>query len=98
MSHGLDNVVDRSLQLGIDPCQNLATLQGYGDIRNDAAALQNRAIGAAVLYAKNLLPDTPRVTSSPFFRMLPVISAAIITIVGLIMTAAALGYLKLNVT
>ena len=56
------------------------------------------AIGAAVLYAKNLLPDTPRVTSSPFFRMLPVISAAIITIVGLIMTAAALGYLKLNVT
>ena len=52
------------------------------------------AIGGIVLYAKHLLPDSPGVTGSPFFRMLPVMSAGIITIVGLIMTAAALGFIK----
>ncbi len=49
------------------------------------------AIGVTVLYAKNLLPDTPKIRSSPIFTMLPVISAAVITVVGLLMTAAALG-------
>ncbi len=55
-------------------------------------------IGGLVLYAKNLLPDTPGVTNSPFFRMLPVLSAAVITVVGLVMTAAALGWIKPNFT
>lgn len=49
------------------------------------------AIGVTVLYAKNLLPDSPRVRTSPAFTMLPVLSAAVITVVGLLMTAAALG-------
>lgn len=52
------------------------------------------AIGCVVLYAKDLLPGTPKVTRSPFFRMLPVMSAAVITVVGLVMTAAALGLIK----
>jgi ABC-type nickel/cobalt efflux system permease component RcnA len=54
------------------------------------------AIGCAVLYAKNLLPDTPRVVNSPLLRMMPVLSAGLITIVGLIMTAVALGLVKTN--
>lgn len=54
------------------------------------------AIGAMVLYAKHLLPATPRVTNSPFFRMLPVLSAGVITVVGLVMTAVALGLVKTN--
>ncbi|HUQ90086.1 MAG TPA: hypothetical protein VM120_00310 [Bryobacteraceae bacterium] len=52
------------------------------------------AIGCAVLYAKHLLPSTPRVTNSPIFAMLPVVSAAIITVVGFLMTLAALGVMK----
>ncbi|MBL8179909.1 MAG: hypothetical protein JNK48_34835 [Bryobacterales bacterium] len=56
------------------------------------------AIGVVVLYAKNLLPATPRVTGSPMFRMLPVISAAVITLIGLLMTAAALGLIQTNWT
>ncbi|MCC6390447.1 MAG: high frequency lysogenization protein HflD [Bryobacterales bacterium] len=52
------------------------------------------AIGCAVLYAKDLLPGAPKVAGSPFFRMLPVMSAAVITVVGLVMTAAALGLIK----
>jgi ABC-type nickel/cobalt efflux system permease component RcnA len=54
------------------------------------------AIGCAVLYAKHLLPDTPRVTGSPLFRMLPIISAAVITCVGLVMTLIALGLVKMG--
>jgi ABC-type nickel/cobalt efflux system permease component RcnA len=57
-------------------------------------ALVLMAIGCMVLYAKDLLPNTPKVTRSPFFRMLPVMSAAVITIVGLVMTAAAMGLIK----
>ncbi|MBV6433023.1 MAG: hypothetical protein IANPNBLG_03184 [Bryobacteraceae bacterium] len=52
------------------------------------------AIGCAVLYAKDLLPSVPKLTRGPFFRMLPVMSAAVITIVGLVMTAAALGLIR----
>jgi nickel/cobalt exporter len=52
------------------------------------------AIGCLVLYAKHLLPDSPKVTNSPGFQMLPVASAAVITVVGLVMTAVALGFVK----
>lgn len=52
------------------------------------------AIGCAVLYAKNLLPATSRVAQSPLVGMMPVISAGIITIVGLVMTAVAAGVVK----
>ncbi len=54
-------------------------------------------IGVVVLYAKHLLPDTPRVRHSPFFVMMPVISAAIITCVGLFMTLVALGVIKTSI-
>ncbi|MBI4907764.1 MAG: hypothetical protein HY820_29340 [Acidobacteria bacterium] len=55
------------------------------------------AIGGLVLYAKHLLPDTPRVQRSPFFVMVPVISAAVITCVGIFMTLVAMGVVKSSI-
>lgn len=55
------------------------------------------AIGCAVLYAKNLIPNSKSVARSPFLRMMPVISAGVITIVGVLMTLAALGLVKLGI-
>ena len=44
-------------------------------------------IGLVVLFAKNLLPDSQTTAGNPFFRYVPVASAAVITCAGLIMTA-----------
>lgn len=48
-------------------------------------------IGVVVIYAKNLLPKSQ--TPHPAFRWIPVASAAIVMIVGLLMTGASLGWL-----
>jgi len=48
------------------------------------------AIGLAVVYARHLLPERA-VAHSRAFRLIPVLSAAVIVGVGLVMTAAALG-------
>lgn len=50
------------------------------------------AVGLVVLYAKHLLPDSR--SGHPAFRVLPVASAAIIVCIGLIMTAASLGFIR----
>jgi ABC-type nickel/cobalt efflux system permease component RcnA len=50
-------------------------------------------IGVMVIYAKNLLPKSKRSTPHPAFRWIPVASAAIVVIVGLLMTGASLGWL-----
>jgi nickel/cobalt exporter len=51
------------------------------------------AIGAVVLYAKNLLPA--RKAGGPaFFRWVAVASPALVTIVGLVMTAVSLGWIQ----
>jgi nickel/cobalt transporter (NicO) family protein len=50
------------------------------------------AVGLVVLYAKHLLPDSRR--AHPAFRLLPVASAAIIVCIGLVMTAASLGFIR----
>jgi ABC-type nickel/cobalt efflux system permease component RcnA len=54
-------------------------------------ALVLMAIGAAVLYAKHLIPDRKQTAENPWFRWTPVLSAALITFVGLMMTAASIG-------
>jgi ABC-type nickel/cobalt efflux system permease component RcnA len=54
-------------------------------------ALVLMAIGAAVLYAKHLIPDRKQTTENPWFRWTPVVSAALITLVGMMMTAASIG-------
>jgi ABC-type nickel/cobalt efflux system permease component RcnA len=52
------------------------------------------AIGGVVLYAKNLLPDRPAVHNHTLVKTMPVISAGVITVVGLLMTAVALGWVR----
>jgi nickel/cobalt exporter len=50
------------------------------------------AVGMMVLYAKNWLPDPEGASRHPFFRLLPVLSAAVIVCVGLLMTGVSLGW------
>ncbi len=52
------------------------------------------AIGAAVLYARSWLPDSGKATSHPAFRYLPVLSAAVIVCLGMLMTAVSLGWVR----
>ena len=48
------------------------------------------ATGLLVLYAKNLLPEGTG-QGSPLFRYMPVVSAAVIVIIGIAMTGVAMG-------
>jgi ABC-type nickel/cobalt efflux system permease component RcnA len=51
-------------------------------------------IGMLVLYAKHLLPDNERAARHPAMKLLPVLSAAVITLVGCVMTAVSLGWVQ----
>jgi nickel/cobalt transporter (NicO) family protein len=51
-------------------------------------------IGLAVLYAKNLLPDSRSRARNAAFRYLPVASAAVIVCAGILMTGVALGVIR----
>ena len=51
-------------------------------------------IGLMVLYAKHLLPDSAKAARSPVMRYLPVASAGLISGVGVVMTAVALGVVR----
>jgi nickel/cobalt exporter len=57
-------------------------------------ALVLSGIGLAVLYAKHLLPDAEHAARGRVFRYLPVASAAVITMVGIVMTGVALGVIR----
>jgi nickel/cobalt exporter len=52
------------------------------------------AIGIIVLYAKHLLPDSRKTANHAAFRVIPVVSAAIIVCLGLIMTGVSLGVIR----
>ena len=52
-------------------------------------------IGLAVLYAKHMLPKTERTMKHPIVKLIPVLSAGVITMIGLAMTATALGWVKI---
>jgi nickel/cobalt exporter len=49
-------------------------------------------IGVLVIYAKNLLPE--RTGRNPFFRWMPVVSATIVLVLGLLMTGVSLGWIQ----
>ena len=49
-------------------------------------------IGVLVIYAKNLLPE--RTERNPFFRWMPVASATIVLVLGLLMTGVSLGWIQ----
>ena len=53
-------------------------------------------IGMIVLYAKNLLPDTKKAAENKAFRIIPVLSAAVIVCLGLLMTCVSLGIIRPN--
>ena len=50
------------------------------------------ATGLLVLYAKNLLP-AGKTESSAFFRYMPIVSAAVILMIGVAMTSVSLGWI-----
>ena len=52
-------------------------------------------IGLAVLYAKHLLPKTERTIRHPLVKLIPVLSACVVTMIGIVMTANALGWVKI---
>jgi nickel/cobalt transporter (NicO) family protein len=56
-------------------------------------ALVLMAVGALVLFAKNKLPQTKGLRG-PFFRLVPVFSAVVVMILGVLMTLSAAGILK----
>ena len=49
------------------------------------------ATGLVVLFAKNFIPERHKKTDSAFFRVLPVLSAAVIMCIGVLMTGVSLG-------
>lgn len=53
-------------------------------------------IGLAVLYAKHLMPKTERTIKHPLVKLVPVLSAGVVTMIGLVMTANALGWVKIG--
>jgi nickel/cobalt transporter (NicO) family protein len=55
-------------------------------------ALVLMAIGVLVIYAKNLLPSSTG--GNPFFRWMPVASAAVVMLLGVVMTAVSLGWIR----
>jgi ABC-type nickel/cobalt efflux system permease component RcnA len=52
------------------------------------------AIGMMVLYAKTWLPDPLKTSRHPAFRLVPVLSAAVIVCIGLLMTGVSLGWVR----
>lgn len=50
-------------------------------------------IGVLVIYAKNLLPDSARERRG-FFRWMPVASAALVLLLGVLMTGVSLGWIR----
>lgn len=57
-------------------------------------ALVLMAIGMAVLYAKKLLPARNRDAHHPLFRWMPVASAAVVMVAGVVMTGVSLGWIQ----
>jgi nickel/cobalt transporter (NicO) family protein len=51
-------------------------------------------IGVLVIYAKHLLPKGSATSSNPFFHWMPVASAAVVLLVGLLMTGVSLGWIQ----
>lgn len=57
-------------------------------------ALVLMAIGVLVIYAKNLLPGGGHASANPFVRWMPVASAAIVMVLGVVMTGVSLGWIQ----
>jgi nickel/cobalt exporter len=51
-------------------------------------------IGVLVIYAKNLLPAGTKSGRNPFFRWMPVASAVVVLVLGVLMTGVSLGWIR----
>jgi nickel/cobalt transporter (NicO) family protein len=51
-------------------------------------------IGVLVIYAKNLLPAGTKSNRNPFFRWMPVASAVVVLVLGVLMTGVSLGWIR----
>lgn len=51
-------------------------------------------IGMLVIYAKDLLPKSDPSKRHPFFQWVPIVSASVVVIIGLVMTSVSLGWLQ----
>jgi ABC-type nickel/cobalt efflux system permease component RcnA len=56
------------------------------------------AVGGIVLYARNLLPAREHSRSNGVLRYLSLASAAVVTLVGIVMTGLSLGWIRANWT
>jgi nickel/cobalt transporter (NicO) family protein len=54
-------------------------------------ALVLMAMGLLVVYAKNLFPERKSDKPNPFFQYMPIVSAAIIFVIGIVLTGNSLG-------
>jgi nickel/cobalt exporter len=52
------------------------------------------AIGVAVLYAKNLIPESRRSSNHPLIRWASIASPAVVLVIGILMTAVSLGLIQ----
>jgi len=52
------------------------------------------SIGLLVVYAKTWLPDAEAAASSPAFRYIPIASAAVVVVLGILMTGVSLGFIQ----
>jgi nickel/cobalt exporter len=57
-------------------------------------ALVLMAIGALVIYARHLLPKSESANQHPAFRLVPVFSAVVVVVLGLLMTLTAAGVIQ----
>ena len=57
-------------------------------------ALVLMAIGMMVIHAKHLLPESGVLRNSPFFRLVPVFSAVVVMILGVLMTLTSMGWMR----
>jgi nickel/cobalt transporter (NicO) family protein len=57
-------------------------------------ALVLMGIGVLVIYAKNLLPGGGNAGGNSFFRWMPVASAAVVMVLGMVMTGVSLGWIQ----
>jgi ABC-type nickel/cobalt efflux system permease component RcnA len=55
------------------------------------------AIGGMVLYAKSWLPDPKATSERPFFKWVPVVSAAVVTCIGAVLTLTSLGIIHVPI-
>ena len=51
------------------------------------------ATGLLVVYAKNLLPERKGGHQNAFFRYMPVVSATVILVIGVVMTSVSMGWI-----